>query len=80
MEEILNAIQAIADGICTLFDFIFTLIDFVISLIKGFFTLLSMLPDALLTTSSVLAYAPAFISAGIVVTISIYMVKTIIGR
>lgn len=80
MGAIIDGIQAIADGISKFFDFIFSLIDFVISLISGLFQLLSMIPDALANTTSAIGYLPPFIAVGIIATLSIFLIKLIVGR
>lgn len=80
MSAIIDGIQAIADGISYVFDFIFSLIDFVISIISGLFHLLGMIPQALATTSYAVGLLPAFISVGIVATLSVFLIKLIVGR
>lgn len=80
MSAILDGIQAIADGISKLFDFIFSLIDFVISLIKGVFQLINLIPTSLSTTADVLSLLPSFVAVGITATLSIYIIKLIVGR
>lgn len=80
MSAIIDGIQSIANGISKVFDFIFSLIDFVVSLIKGLFTLLSMIPDALANTTAAVGYLPSFIAVGITATLSIFLIKLIVGR
>lgn len=70
--------SAIIEALKSVLDFLKMAANFVVTLIKSFFQFLELMSTWQGTLGSILAYTPAIIVSGIMVVVSIYIIKTIL--